>query len=666
MSPQVFCNMEGEEMVEDYIKARHLGESQYRKDVNSGRFPYLTALDDIVPQTQITAENRIGVLEIPISAIAGTKTRGRQEAFATNFMPILNSETEFGIKWSQLYDAAVEEGIRDAILVYEYMNQFYVQEGNKRVSVSKYIGTMSIVADVIRLMPVRTGTKDNNIYYEFVDFYKAAGFYGIRFSEEGRYQKLCDVLKLPMTSQWSSDDRKNVKSAFDRFTDVFEHKGGDKLEVTKGDAFLLYLTVYGLKELMDVSNSQIERNLDNIWEEFLKDASDVSLLQDSEILEKPEKKTLFDIFTNQDKSFKGSVLKAAFIYEKSPETSSWAYSHEFGRNYVSDKFQGRVETFKFENCETPELVAAAIDAASDAGANVIFTTTGMMIDASVKAKVKHPDVYILNCSVRTNYNTIRTYYGRMYEAKYLMGALAASVTDGNDIGYVELCPQYGTISNVNAFAIGAQMVNPYARVHLKWLGLKDRDWKKELRDANIMTISGPELTPPKNASREFGIYMVSDGDVVSNIAMTIFDWGKFYQIILDSILSGTFQSAALTRDHKALNFWFGMKSGVIDVILSRELGYASWKMMSGLKKAMLADVLNPFDGELHSQKGIIKNKGSERLTSDEIVTMNWLNDNVIGTIPPIEEFNDRTRELMRMGGFAVNKGDQKDEVTADI
>ncbi len=653
-------------MLDDYTKAKHLGENQYRKDITEGRYPYLTALDDIISQNKITAENSIGVMEIPISAIAGTKTRGRQEAFATNFMPILEGETEFAIKWSKLCSAALSEGIRDAILVYEYMNRFYVQEGNKRVSVSKYIGTLSIVADVIRLMPVRTGSKENNIYYEFVDFYKAAGFYGIRFSEEGQYQKLCDVLGLPMSKPWQDDDKKNVKAAFDRFTDIFERKGGMRLDITRGDGFLLYLTVYGINELLDVPTSQIEKNLSNIWEEFLKDADDVSLVQDSEVLERPEKKSIFNIFASQDKGFRGSVLKTAFIYEKSPDTSGWAYSHEFGRNYVADKFGERLDTFKFENCDTPELVASAIDAAAEAGANVIFTTTGMMIDASVKAKVRHPDIYILNCSVRTNYNTIRTYYGRMYEAKYIMGALAASVTDGNDIGYVELCPLYGTLANVNAFAIGAQMVNPYARIHLKWQALKNRDWKQELRDENIMTISGPELAAPKSASREFGIYMVSDGDVVSNIAMTIFDWGKFYQILIDSILTGTWQSAALVKDHKALNFWFGMKSGVIDVILSRQLSYTSLKMMNCLKNAIISDIFNPFDGELHSQTGLIKPEGAERLTSDEIVNMHWLNDNVIGNIPPIEEFNDRAVELMRMSGFSVNNGGLTNEGTSNL
>ena len=38
----------------------------------------------------------------------------------------------------------VNEGIRDPIKAYEYMNKFYVEEGNKRVSVLKYYDAVSV------------------------------------------------------------------------------------------------------------------------------------------------------------------------------------------------------------------------------------------------------------------------------------------------------------------------------------------------------------------------------------------------------------------------------------------------------------------------------------------------------------------------------------------
>ena len=45
---------------------------------------------------------------------------------------------EFTDKWKQLCESHLEEGIREPVLVYEYMNRFYVLEGNKRVSVLKF------------------------------------------------------------------------------------------------------------------------------------------------------------------------------------------------------------------------------------------------------------------------------------------------------------------------------------------------------------------------------------------------------------------------------------------------------------------------------------------------------------------------------------------------
>ena len=61
--------------------------------------------------------------------------------------------------------AHLEEGIRDPIKVYEYMNRFYVQEGNKRVSVLKCVGAVSVMAEVIRILPFRSEEKANKVYF---------------------------------------------------------------------------------------------------------------------------------------------------------------------------------------------------------------------------------------------------------------------------------------------------------------------------------------------------------------------------------------------------------------------------------------------------------------------------------------------------------------------
>ncbi len=89
-------------MYEEYYKAKRLGDRAYRKAVVSGRYPYLPALEDFLPKS-VNAEIPAGVRDIPLDQVVGTRTRGRQEAFADNFMPILDGESEFAVKWSLLY-----------------------------------------------------------------------------------------------------------------------------------------------------------------------------------------------------------------------------------------------------------------------------------------------------------------------------------------------------------------------------------------------------------------------------------------------------------------------------------------------------------------------------------------------------------------------------------
>ena len=64
-----------------------------------------------------------------------------------------------------------------------------------------------------------------------------------------------------------------------------------------------------------------------------------------------------------------------------------------------------------------------------------------------------PEVKIFNCSVNMSYSSVCTYYARMYESKFLMGALAASMAQCDKLGYIADYPIYGTIANINALSL---------------------------------------------------------------------------------------------------------------------------------------------------------------------------------------------------------------------
>ena len=117
---------------EYYYKAQKAGLKAYKSAVNQGRYPYLPVLDEILSHESIDGEINLGVEEIPLKHVVGTSTFGRTQAFASNFMPLLEEMTEFSNKWASLANYQEKEGIQDPIKVYEYMNKYYVIKSRMR------------------------------------------------------------------------------------------------------------------------------------------------------------------------------------------------------------------------------------------------------------------------------------------------------------------------------------------------------------------------------------------------------------------------------------------------------------------------------------------------------------------------------------------------------
>ena len=98
---------------------------------------------------------------------------------------------------------------------------------------------------------------------------------------------------------------------------------------------------------------------------------------------------------------------------------------------------------------------------------------------------------------------------------------------------------------------------------------------------------------------------------------------------------------------------------MIDLILSQNLSYYSGKLVNFLKQNIMSGVLDPFGGELRSQDGIIHKAGDPALTNEQIITMNWLNDNVIGKIPVMREMSDAAKETVAVSGVSGTEKSQE-------
>ena len=633
---------------EDYSRAQKLGKKEYQSRMMRGLQPTLEVLDDILPPKGSYSEVPLGLVQIPSDQIVGTRTDGRSNAFASNFMPILKQNSEFARKWATLSTSHLEEGIREPIKAYEYMNKFYVLEGNKRVSVANYFDVDSIPGTVIRIVPKRTNEKENVIYYEYMDFYNVSKVNYLYMSKVGNFPKLQAALGKEQGEMWSDEDRENFSSVFYRFQMEYRARGGDKLSITEGDAFLAFLGVYGYEELLEKTTSEINDLVGKTWEEFLLlEAEDVI---DLKMDPTNEKKPLLSRILPTSVS----RLKAAFIYAKTPASSAWTYAHELGRLYLEQAFPDEITTFYYDNA-TQENIDDYIEAAINCGSNIIFTTSPSFAQASVKAAIENPEVRILNCSLNTSHRYIRTYYARMHEAKFLMGALAGALTTNDKLAYVGDYPIYGSIANINAFAIGAKMVNPRAKVYLEWSSMKDIDIAERLKEIGAGCISGKDMVIPEESTREFGIYAL-DGEHTRSLAMPLWHWGKFYEQLIRTIMDGTWKYDDNSYEKRAINYWWGMSAGVIDVICSKNIPGETKRLIELLKQSIVSQQFSPFSGILYSQNGMVQGDPKRSLTPEEIITMDWLAENVVGIIPKTEELQEQAKPVTLQQGVNKEKG----------
>ncbi len=633
---------------EDYSKAFKLGKKDYQARMLRGEKPILQVLDDILPERDAYSEMPLGLVQIPIEQVVGTKTVARSSSFAGNFMPILRESSEFAAKWARLSDSHVEEGIREPIKAYEYMHKFYVVEGNKRVSVMKYFGAVSIQGHVTRIVPKPTDSKENKIYYEFMDFYQVAPINYIWFTREGSYDKLQEAVGKAPEERWTEEELLEFSSVYTRFSAEYKAKGGGKLNIALGDAFLAFITLYDYDVIAQKTTSELQELIGKSWEEFviLEEHSGIDL----KMKPNQKKKSLFSMLP----IYVPRKLKIAFIYEKTPGTSAWAYAHELGRLHLEQRFPEEVNTVCYENV-TQKNIDSILEEAIHTGCDLIFTTTPPFAQASVKAAIANPKVRILNCSLNTSHRYIRTYYSRMYEAKFLMGAIAGAIAENNRLTYIADYPIYGSIANINAFALGAKMINPRAKVFLEWSAKKEVDIEEKIRENGSSCVSGRDLVIPEEASRFFGIYHIEDGHS-RNLAMPLWHWGKFYEQLIWAIMAGTWKYDDNPSVKKAINYWWGMSEGVIDVVFSKYLPIGTKRLVELLKATISTEVFNPFSGILYSQNGVVLEQSDQSLSPEEIMTMDWLAENVVGIIPGKEELKEQAEPVVKQQGVKKKEG----------
>ena len=631
---------------DEYVLALRNAQKEYRELTSAGKNPHPLVLEEILPEVDGMTIKDIGLVEVPAQRILGTKSAGRITAFTSTFRPLLKPESEFANKWIHLCAAHLgDAGIRDPIVCYEYLGDFYVQEGNKRVSVLRNFGATRIPGNVKRVIPAQSDEPRVKAYFEFLEFYKNSKLYTLQFRRPGDYAKFLAYLGMDPDHVWTEEERRTFNAYYTYFLDALEslHRKDD---TPPEEALLLWLHVHSYQELGSMSAMELKKTLVAIWPDVVASTRQTEVTVETEPAPETKPNLLNRIIGSAP-----DHINVAFVHQLDLETSGWVQGHERGRKHIEDIFGDKITVRSYFGANHAAEAEAALEQAVSDGADVIFTTAPKLIRASLKYAVKYPKVSFFNCSVDQPYSSVTTYYGRIFEAKFISGAIAGAMAQNDRIGYMGSNPILGVPASINAFALGALMTNPRAQIELRWSCCAG-DHQAEFFNDGIRVMSNRDVPTQDRMYLDFcsyGTYLMDDQGGLIPLASPVWLWGKFYETVIRSILAGNRKDDK--AEPKAVNYWLGMDSGVIDIELSDRLPAGVRMLAEILQKDMRTRSLNPFFRKVVAQDGTLKNDGSRRFTPEELLRMDYLVDNVIGSIPTFDEILPESQSIVRKLGL---------------
>jgi basic membrane protein A and related proteins len=328
-------------------------------------------------------------------------------------------------------------------------------------------------------------------------------------------------------------------------------------------------------------------------------------------------------------------VKAGFLYVGPVGDAGWSYAHN----------QGRLEMEKLDFVEPSTYIESVPEGAESArvimglvhkGHNLIFTTSFGYMDATIDVAKRFKDVVFMHCSGFKTAENVGTYFGRMYEPRYLAGIAAGKMTKKNLIGYVAAFPIPEVIRGINAFTLGVRSVNPEATVKVVWTqtwldpGI-ERVAADSLLDVGCDVLAMHQDTPATlQAAEARGAYVIGYNSDMRSFAPKAFltapvwNWAAVYAGVAQAVHDGTWKNDQV---------WWGLDKGLVKLApLSDEVPAEVRSLIEKKTEAIVAGKFHPFQGPIKDQKGTEKVAAGAVLSDGDLLGINWFVEGVQGTI----------------------------------
>ena len=322
----------------------------------------------------------------------------------------------------------------------------------------------------------------------------------------------------------------------------------------------------------------------------------------------------------------------AFLYVSPLGTTGWNYQHDVARKLLN-KLPDVITTY-VESVPAGPDAERVMQSMVDLGYKLIIATSYDYAAAIKNIALANPNVKILHCAGNERSANVSTYFGRMYEARYLTGMVAGSMTKTNNIGYVAAFPLPEVIRGINAFTLGVRQVNPAAEVRVFW----SKGWynpAEEKAAAELLINSahvdvlahhtnGPTVV---EVAQSKGIYSIGYHSDLSqygpkgHLTAAVWNWSPFYTEVVEKLQKGEWEE---------MDYWKGLEAGIINIAPCNQIvPQAVQEKVNAQKQAIIDGSFQVFKGPLLDMKGVERVSADYALTDDELRSMNWFVNGVV-------------------------------------
>ena len=253
----------------------------------------------------------------------------------------------------------------------------------------------------------------------------------------------------------------------------------------------------------------------------------------------------------------------------------------------------------------------------------------------VETAKEYPEVYFLHATGTQQGENLTSFFGRMYQIRYLSGVIAGLQTETNEIGYVAAYPIAEVNRGINAFTLGARSVNPDVTVHVEWTNSWTddaicADATEQLlagHDIDVLAMHVDSIEPLRIADAQ-GVYTIgynldnSEAFPDTYLTAAVWQWDAFYTPQILECLQGKF---------KGSHEWLGIDSDMMALApLTENVKEGTAEIVEKEQAKLMTGTYDVFYGPITDQSGTVRVLEGECMSDESMLDgFDWYVEGVV-------------------------------------